>query len=270
MKRLLLFYVFLSIGYSQCDANDDGILNILDIIVEVDCILTDCWILEPEAISIYFTTSSNGGDATNITVLELGDSLSIYAQSTYNEEVILPFDYNEYPIATFTNPTNYILMSGGNGAYTSSSVLLYSDSEGDISSVNWLGNGVQEDGVVVSNSASADSIIWRNNRIAGAGFGVPSDSVISNPYYEELANFSGSDYNDFTVTVNIPAGGKAWFGMPPNYSAGAVYISGINQIGGFSITERIYTNTKGIEKAYKIYYLTNAQAESSITMDIDP
>lgn len=44
MKTLLIIPIFLlSAAYSQCDANEDGLLNVLDVVIEVDCILTDCW-----------------------------------------------------------------------------------------------------------------------------------------------------------------------------------------------------------------------------------
>ena len=43
MKKLLIITMLLGVGYSQCDANGDGDLNIFDIIVEVNCILDDCW-----------------------------------------------------------------------------------------------------------------------------------------------------------------------------------------------------------------------------------
>jgi uncharacterized protein (TIGR02145 family) len=35
--------MLLGVGYSQCDANGDGDLDVLDVVIEVDCILTDCW-----------------------------------------------------------------------------------------------------------------------------------------------------------------------------------------------------------------------------------
>jgi len=41
--KYLLITILLGVGYSQCDANGDGDLNIQDIIEEVNCILTDCW-----------------------------------------------------------------------------------------------------------------------------------------------------------------------------------------------------------------------------------
>jgi hypothetical protein len=43
MKNLLLITILLGVSYSQCDANGDGDLNILDIIEEVNCILDGCW-----------------------------------------------------------------------------------------------------------------------------------------------------------------------------------------------------------------------------------
>jgi len=35
--------MLLGVGYSQCDANGDGDLDVTDIITNVNCILTDCW-----------------------------------------------------------------------------------------------------------------------------------------------------------------------------------------------------------------------------------
>jgi len=35
--------MLLGLGFGQCDANGDGDLDVLDVVIEVDCILTDCW-----------------------------------------------------------------------------------------------------------------------------------------------------------------------------------------------------------------------------------
>ena len=43
IKSCLIITMLLGAGYSQCDANDDGILDVLDVMIEVNCILTDCW-----------------------------------------------------------------------------------------------------------------------------------------------------------------------------------------------------------------------------------
>ena len=43
VKSCLIITMLLGIGYSQCDANGDGDLDVLDVVIEVDCILTDCW-----------------------------------------------------------------------------------------------------------------------------------------------------------------------------------------------------------------------------------
>ena len=47
VKSCLIITMLLGVGYSQCDANGDGDLDILDIITNLDCILTDCWEVEP-------------------------------------------------------------------------------------------------------------------------------------------------------------------------------------------------------------------------------
>ena len=47
VKSCLIVTMLLGIGYSQCDANGDGNLDVLDVVIEVDCILSDCWEGEP-------------------------------------------------------------------------------------------------------------------------------------------------------------------------------------------------------------------------------
>ena len=42
-ESLFITTLLLSTAYSQCDANGDGDLNIQDIVIEVNCILSDCW-----------------------------------------------------------------------------------------------------------------------------------------------------------------------------------------------------------------------------------
>ena len=41
MKNILFITMLLGVGYSQCDANSDSILDILDVMVNVDCILNE-------------------------------------------------------------------------------------------------------------------------------------------------------------------------------------------------------------------------------------
>ena len=43
MKYLLITTLLLSTAYSQCDANDDGVINVQDVVVNVNCILGECW-----------------------------------------------------------------------------------------------------------------------------------------------------------------------------------------------------------------------------------
>ena len=43
MKKILLVIFVFSFAWTQCDANGDGELDILDIIEEVNCILDGCW-----------------------------------------------------------------------------------------------------------------------------------------------------------------------------------------------------------------------------------
>lgn len=50
MKRLIIILPFLSMVYSQCDANSDGELNVVDIVVQVSCILENCWESKPSCV----------------------------------------------------------------------------------------------------------------------------------------------------------------------------------------------------------------------------
>ena len=47
MLKEIILLLSISLGYSQCDANNDGGLDVLDIITQMDCILIDCWDQEP-------------------------------------------------------------------------------------------------------------------------------------------------------------------------------------------------------------------------------
>ena len=43
MKLFFFIFFTLSIAFSQCDANNDSQLDVLDVIVQVNCILDGCW-----------------------------------------------------------------------------------------------------------------------------------------------------------------------------------------------------------------------------------
>jgi len=46
-KEIGIFMMIVSFAYSQCDANNDGSLDVIDIVMQVDCILEDCWDQQP-------------------------------------------------------------------------------------------------------------------------------------------------------------------------------------------------------------------------------
>ena len=51
MKKILLLIITTSVVWTQCDANDDGNLDVLDIIDQINCILSNCW--DEQDSSIY-------------------------------------------------------------------------------------------------------------------------------------------------------------------------------------------------------------------------
>jgi hypothetical protein len=44
IKYLTVLIAMMAVGFSQCDANNDGVINIIDIVLGVNCILDDCWV----------------------------------------------------------------------------------------------------------------------------------------------------------------------------------------------------------------------------------
>ena len=94
MKRLLFTIIMLSVGYSQCDANGDGQLDILDVLDEVNCILEDCWATTNSIYGFWLVDSVNvygqddNGQNTNET--EYCDDL------WGNDPYIFVMSFNEY------------------------------------------------------------------------------------------------------------------------------------------------------------------------------
>ena len=232
--------------------------------IKIDDDFIDATPLAPQATDInLYTNSSCTSSAPSYR--KLGQGITLYAKATYNGGVSLPFDSNADPIATFSNPSGTRTMSGNNGDRTVSSFTADRTSDGT-TTCGWTANGVQEGGVAVQDYAGSDAIYWRNNRIAGASSGTPTDANVSAPSYANLNQ--GYGYTNFTATVSVPAGGKAWFGMPSGYSASSVIINGENQLGAFSSTTRSYNNGS-CTKTYKIYYTTAPQSAGSLTMDVN-
>ena len=54
MMNYIKYFLILSIIYPQCDANGDGYLNVNDIVIEIHCILNDCWTIETEEDEINY------------------------------------------------------------------------------------------------------------------------------------------------------------------------------------------------------------------------
>jgi len=73
VKSCLIITMLLGVGYSQCDANGDGNLNILDIIEEVNCILDGCW-----------ENTEPSGDIYGYWMMD-----SVYFEMTMNDTVII-------------------------------------------------------------------------------------------------------------------------------------------------------------------------------------
>ena len=227
----------------------------------------------PEATDINFTDTSNGNSSNVPSTKLLGSTQSVYAKAIYNGEITLPFDNDEYPTASFTGANfGSRSMSGGDGAYTISSVTISGSSDGGTSTVSWSDNGVQEGSVDVIDEAGSDTVTWRNNRIAGTySGGVPTNAQISDSggaQYQSLASSGGTTYNNFSTTLTVSAGEKIFFGFPTSYSASSCMISGEEQIGGFGTTTKTYTNSEGYTQSYKIYYSNNPQAAGDIGISV--
>ena len=67
-----------TLGLSQCDANGDGSLDVIDVVTQVDCILNDCWenldlseIFQLEGRTLFSTTF------VSVTVVRVSADLSV-------------------------------------------------------------------------------------------------------------------------------------------------------------------------------------------------
>ena len=54
MSKEIVLLLVISLGYSQCDADGDGSLDVLDVVVQINCILTDCWYVEVEEDVVHY------------------------------------------------------------------------------------------------------------------------------------------------------------------------------------------------------------------------
>jgi len=54
MLKEIILLLSISLGYSQCDTNDDGELNINDVVIQINCILDDCWEIEVEEDVVHY------------------------------------------------------------------------------------------------------------------------------------------------------------------------------------------------------------------------
>ena len=54
MFKEIILLLSISLGYSQCDTNDDGQLNINDVVIQINCILDDCWEIEVEEDVVHY------------------------------------------------------------------------------------------------------------------------------------------------------------------------------------------------------------------------
>jgi len=103
MKHLIILNI-LTLCYSQCDYNNDGTLNILDVVEQIDCILNDCWTTEYEDgpdYEDYTTVLINGqlwfAENLRTTHFSNGDPIPYLAWNdgwTYNYEPAYA-NYNE-------------------------------------------------------------------------------------------------------------------------------------------------------------------------------
>ena len=53
-NEIRVFILAISFCYSQCDTNNDGYLDIMDVVIQINCVLADCWEIDIDDDEVYY------------------------------------------------------------------------------------------------------------------------------------------------------------------------------------------------------------------------
>ena len=101
---IMILILTLSWGFSQCDANGDGDLNIQDVVIEVNCILTPgCWEGEPVCEGVEDT------DGNCYETIQIGGQIWMAENlkvTHYQNNDEIPYIYNDPQYGAYINYSN--------------------------------------------------------------------------------------------------------------------------------------------------------------------
>lgn len=249
IKGFILSTLLLSTAYSQCDANGDGELNVMDVVIEVDCILEDCWepVCEDIDGNVYETIQI--GDqlwmAENLKVTKYRDGSEITYPSdedfgSYDEGQYGVYDNDPANADIYGNLYNWAVVDDDRGVCPEG---FHVPSDEEIMELEmYLGMSEEEANSIVyrgtdeGSQLAGNSDLWNDGILVNnSEFGTSGFNVLPTGYrFGSNGNYNNMGNYGYFWSSSESSSNYAWFRSLSCDSSG-VYRFDIGKLYGFSI-----------------------------------